>query len=185
MKRRWIHMVFGGAAVCSAGVAVFYALQLKRTSDLDREIAAIRNAPVAQLSAAPANEAPEARLARAVALSAAHRVVDAARLYNDLTLGPVPARVRRAALFDLANMNLREAAGDDATGPVRSQPLIELAKTRYRDLLRDDPTDWDARYNYERALRLAPEAGDEADTDEDIEQQRSVTVRGAVPQELP
>jgi hypothetical protein len=31
--------------------------------------------------------------------------------------------------------------------------LVELAKQRYRDLLRAEPQDWDARYNLERALR--------------------------------
>ena len=35
--------------------------------------------------------------------------------------------------------------------------MLELAKQRYRDLLRLRPGDWDARYNLERALRLAPE----------------------------
>ena len=39
----------------------------------------------------------------------------------------------------------------------KSLPLIELAKQSYRDLLREDPNDWDARYNLERALWLAPE----------------------------
>ncbi|CAB3765158.1 MxaK protein [Paraburkholderia humisilvae] len=185
MRRRSMHILFGAAAVCCAGVAVYYTLQLERTIDLDRTIAATRSATIAQLSASNADEAPEARLARAVALSAARRQVDAGRLFNELIQGPAPVSVQRAALYDLANMNLREAAGDDARGPVRSLPLIELAKTRYRDLLREDATDWDARYNFERALRLAPESADEADTDQDIEQQRSVTVRGALPQELP
>ena len=120
-----------------------------------------------------------------MALSAAHRQAEAGKLFNELVQQPAPADVRRTALFDLANMNLREAAGDDARGPLRSRPLIELAKTRYRDLLRDDPADLGARYNLERTLRLAPETADEAEADKDIEQQRNVTVRGAVAQELP
>ena len=40
-------------------------------------------------------------------------------------------------------------------------PLVELAKQSYRDVLRDNPADWDAKYNLERALWLAPEV-DEA-----------------------
>jgi mxaK protein len=45
-------------------------------------------------------------------------------------------------------------------------PLVELAKQNYRDLLRDDPNQWDARYNLESALRLAPDTdtSDEADS---------------------
>ena len=185
MKRKWVHLLFGLSAACCAGMAGWYGLRLERTSDIERAIAATRTANVAQLAAAPVEEAPAARLARAVALSAAGRAAEAGRLFNELAQGQVPDDVRRAALFDLANLNLREAAGADASGPVRSRPLIELAKTRYRDLLRDDAADPGARYNLERALRLAPEATDEPEADQDIEQRRSVQVRGAVGQELP
>ena len=45
------------------------------------------------------------------------------------------------------------AAGDRSD----TRPLVELAKQRYRDLLRAEPQEWDARYNLERALWLAPE----------------------------
>jgi mxaK protein len=191
-----MHVLFGGAAVCCAGVTAYYALTLQRAIDTRRAIDATRSATVAQLanglssgsssvSSGPADEPPQVRLARAVALSAAGREAEAGKLLNELVLEPVPIDVKRAALFDLANLSLREAAGDDARGPLRSLPLLETAKARYRDLLRDDPADWDARYNLERALRLAPESPDEADTDQDIEQRRSVRVRGAQPQELP
>jgi mxaK protein len=185
MRRTTVHVLFGVATACCAALAAYYALELQRTIELGRAIAAIRAATAAQLAAGAADEAPEVRLARAVAFSAAHRQVEAGKLFNELIQQHAPADVRRAALFDLANMNLREAAGDDARGPLRSRPLIELAKTRYRDLLRDDATDLGARYNLERSLRLAPETADEAEADKDIEQQRSVTVRGAVAQELP
>jgi mxaK protein len=196
MRRKWMHVLFGGAAVCCAGVTAYYALTLQRAIDTRRAIDATRSATVAQLanglssgsssvSSGPADEPPQVRLARAVALSAAGREAEAGKLLNELVLEPVPIDVKRAALFDLANLSLREAAGDDARGPLRSLPLLETAKARYRDLLRDDPADWDARYNLERALRLAPESPDEADTDQDIEQRRSVRVRGAQPQELP
>ena len=45
-------------------------------------------------------------------------------------------------------------------------PLVELAKQSYRDLLRETPGDWDARYNLERALYLAPESEEDAAADE-------------------
>ena len=42
--------------------------------------------------------------------------------------------------------------GDSA----RAVPLIELAKGIYRGLLREEPADWDLRYNLERAVRICP-----------------------------
>lgn len=60
--------------------------------------------------------------------------------------------------FNLGNLYfqhalaLREAGSDDLT-----MPLIELAKQNYRDLLRANSANWDARYNLELALALAPE----------------------------
>jgi mxaK protein len=101
---------------------------------------------------------PEARLARAVAL---------ARLDYDGALAAYKSIIqsnredlRRIALYDLGNLNLRQAVQYGLADEAQSLPLTELAKQGYRDLLRRDPTDWDARYNLERALRLAPEEDD-------------------------
>jgi mxaK protein len=44
--------------------------------------------------------------------------------------------------------------------------MIEFAKQSYRNLLRDDPAAWDARYNLEYALRLAPELEESATTEQ-------------------
>ena len=59
----------------------------------------------------------------------------------------------------------------------QSLPLLELAKQGYRDVLRDDPQQWDARYNLERALRLAPEAeeGDDGAAPPPLASERAVT----------
>ena len=106
---------------------------------------------------------PEARLARAVAL---------ARLDYDGALAAYKSIIQsnredlhRIALYDLGNLNLRQAVQYGLADEAQSLPLTELAKQSYRDLLRRDPTDWDARYNLERALRLAPE--EDADASED------------------
>jgi mxaK protein len=106
---------------------------------------------------------PEARLARAVAL---------ARLDYDGALAAYKSIIQsnredlhRIALYDLGNLNLRQAVQYGLADEAQSLPLTELAKQSYRDLLRRDPTDWDARYNLERALRLAPE--EDADDSED------------------
>ena len=53
---------------------------------------------------------------------------------------------------------------DNPAAAAQSLPLLELAKVGYREVLRDNPAHWDARYNLERTLRLAPE-GDQPDDD--------------------
>ena len=70
------------------------------------------------------------------------------------------------ALYNAGNLHLREALKNGEGEAIRSLPLIELAKQHYRDLLRADPGRWDARYNLERALWLAPEADDAASADD-------------------
>lgn len=73
-----------------------------------------------------------------------------------------PAGLRHAARYNSANLHLREAVRlrdtDSSVALGQSLPLLELAKAGYRDVLRDEPQHWDARYNLERALRLAPES---------------------------
>ncbi|MGV2480657.1 UNVERIFIED_CONTAM: MxaK protein, partial [Salmonella enterica subsp. enterica serovar Weltevreden] len=63
----------------------------------------------------------------------------------------------QSVLYNLGNLHLREALqfGPESIG--KSLPLAELAKSSYRELLRLNPQHWDAKYNLERALRLAPE----------------------------
>jgi mxaK protein len=106
---------------------------------------------------------PEARLARAVSL---------ARVDYDAALAAYKAMIqsdrgdlRLIALYDLGNLHLHHAIQAGLGEEAQSLPLTELAKRSYRDLLRRDPTDWDARYNLERALRLAPEEDDASDED--------------------
>ena len=89
----------------------------------------------------------------------------------------------RQALFNLGNMYLRQGL---AQGTAEALPLVELAKQRYRDLLRATPDDWDARYNLERALRLAPEEQDAlAEEENEPVERRRVMLRGMDPGDLP
>lgn len=145
-----------------------------------------------------ARDAPrEVRLARATALAQAGAYDVAFKAYSGLI---EPGRVDalgRHALYNLGNMVLRQglglapaggegAAPAAARSPAETGPLIELAKQRYRDLLRADPGDWDARYNLERALRAAPEEQAEAveETNTPVER-RQVMLRGLTPGDLP
>jgi mxaK protein len=88
------------------------------------------------------------------ALAAYKEIIQSSR--NDLRL---------VALYDLGNLHLHHAIQAGLGDEAQSLPLTELAKQSYRDLLRRDPNDWDARYNLERSLRLAPEDDDANDED--------------------
>jgi mxaK protein len=108
-------------------------------------------------------EAPgprEWRFAQAAAL-AASGATDAAlarygTLHGDDALG-------RAARYNSANLLLRQAVElRRGNHPGQALALVELAKENYRELLRVEPGDWNARYNLDRAQRLVPEP-DEAD----------------------
>jgi mxaK protein len=148
MKRAHGHTAFAIVAVALAALAASECLSLQHARSI--------NAAVDPLF-------PEARLARAVAL---------AKLDYDGALAAYKSIVqsnrddlRLIALYDLGNLHLHQAIQYGLADEAQSLPLTELAKQSYRDLLRRDPTDWDARYNLERALRLAPEDDDEADED--------------------
>ena len=106
-------------------------------------------------AADPTNAPPELRFAHAAAQAASG--ADEAALNAFTTLqGDTP--LGQAARFNSANLLLRQAVklqGGDQAG--QAIPLIELAKETLREVLRHDPTQWDARYNLERAQRLFPD----------------------------
>ena len=127
---------------------------------------------------------PELRFAQAHALAqaasgAGETALNRYRaLQSDARLGP-------AARFNSANLLVRQAIEVRASAqPGQAIALLELAKEYYRDVLSDDPAQWDARYNLERAQRLLP------DPDEDeagpVGQERNreraaTTMRGYAP----
>ncbi len=101
------------------------------------------------------------RFAQAYGLQQAGKFQDARVLYSKLERSHDPA-LRVAALYNMGNTYLDEAATIDLHQDAdRALPLLELAKTSYRDLLRIDEQHWDARYNLERALRLSPDIGEQ------------------------
>ena len=168
MRRRTVHALFGAAALALAAFAASRWVELERLARTERAVE--RAAAVGDTAGgdepdadepdgggAGADGAPRARLARALALSAA-RDLDAAEPLL-ATLAEEPGALGRDARYALANAALREGVRPEAD-PVRARAWLELAKQRYRDALRADPDDPDARYNLERALRLAPEGDD-------------------------
>jgi len=162
MRRLPVHGLFAAGAL---GLGLVVALQAWQLRAQDRLALAVQQGA----AGAPPAGVPQARLAQALALAAAGDYDAAATAYKELTgatgageatpqaSAAMDVALRQTALYDLGNLNLRTAlkAGDQEA--IRSLPLIELAKHSYREVLFADPQDWDARYNLERALWLAPE----------------------------
>ncbi len=151
MRRRTVHAAFAAAAAICAGLAVWYDIQLREAQRINAAIASAR------ISAADSN-LPQAQLARALALARSGKYTAALKAYKSLL--DAGDEVRLPALYDLGNLNMREALKNGQGEALRFMPLVELAKQSYRDELRSNPADWDARYNLERALWLSPEYDD-------------------------
>jgi len=152
MRRRTAHCAFALAASLCAGALLWQGLRLRRAIQINHAITAADQRPV------PAASVVDRRidLARAAALSKAGDTDAALRGFNGLLVRGAEDDVARAALFDLGNLYLRQGLRAPGNAAI-SLPMLELAKQKYRDLLRADPSDWDARFNLERTLRLAPE----------------------------
>jgi mxaK protein len=102
--------------------------------------------------------------------------IDAYRaLQDDSALG-------RSARYNAANQLLLQAVVLRGSAlPGQALPLIELAKASYREVLRQDPGHWDARYNLERAQRLQPDPDDaepEAAGPPENAERAATTIRG-------
>ncbi|MCW5221674.1 MxaK protein [Verminephrobacter aporrectodeae subsp. tuberculatae] len=180
MKRRSAHLLFGLLSLCCAGVALERGLQLRQTLE--------RNAQLVRIAAAGPGAAPVARpaarelqLALALAQAQAGRYEAAREGYGALIQAGARDPLAQQALFNLGNLYLRQglAQGADAL------PLIELGKQRLRELLRAAPQDWDARYNLERALRLAPEEDADFPAEQPPGARPRVRIPGFVTGDLP
>ncbi len=206
MRRISVHTAFAAVAAICFAFAAYDAARLGAARRIDDEIRAIANSTRPALADKPAMSAVSAKgplsasgkagdpprdgnqpravqLAEAMALSAAGQYAAAGRRFEALVEDGPHDAIGRAALFDLGNMYLREGAGE-AADAVRSLPLIAQAKARYRALLRVAPDDWDARYNLERALRLAPETQEDMDASNAVTK-HGVRLRGAQSEDLP
>lgn len=173
MKRSVVHSAFGAAALVCGSLLAYHAY---RFMEIERVNTAIASARVTNFDAT----VPEAHFARALALARTGDSEAAAKAYKALIDGD-RRDLSQAARYNLGNLYMRDALKDGTSEAFRSLPLIELAKQRYRDVLRDEPVDWDARYNLSRALQLAPEIEQETEEDEKPPQrEQSVsTLQGA------
>jgi len=138
--------------LCVAGAA-YQGYTLVRIDALNRTIADPANLQVDEHTPPPLVFAKARRLAR----DGDHQ--EATRLYSTL-LHTADKTIRARALHNLATIYLQDAAGLwNARGVLeyaRVNTLVELAKENYREALRLDPDNWDARYNLEYAYRITP-----------------------------
>ena len=177
MKRRSIHLDFASAA---ATLAVLAAVQATHWRQVDR----LANT-IARPTAGALPPSPESTMLAAMARAAAGDYDGALLAYKALIVGQ-PGPLQRTALFNLGNLHLREGLRRRQRSADDALPYLELAKESYRDLLRLDAGDWDARYNLERALWLAPEeARQEMEAAAPVPSERAITTmrggKGALP----
>lgn len=161
MKRRYVMAGFATVTLLLGALTTQQFLQLRQRESVNQAVSAV---PATMTPQQFGNETgthmhtqpAEVLFARATALLKGGYLDLAEKSLGILSQQPDQPSLAIAARYNLANGYLREALNADrASGRYRS--LIELAKQRYRDLLAENPDHWDARYNLELALRMAPE----------------------------
>ena len=117
-----------------------------------------RNAQISAGTATSEAAVPEQRFSAAYAQAASGADEAALNAYRPLQ---GDSALGQAARFNSANVLLRQALRlREGPQPGQAVPLIELAKETYREILRNEPGHWPARYNLERAQRLLPDPED-------------------------
>ena len=172
MRRRVVHLAFALAGAALAVPVVLEGLRLQQAVRINRAIAQAGD------PAGRPGDFAEARFAHALALSRSGRYEEALAAHKALIQGE-RGPLRTAALYNLGNLHLRQALRNGPARAMESLPLVELAKQSYRDALRAEPGDWDARYNLERALWLAPEIDLQAGEDNEPPMGRELAITTA------
>jgi mxaK protein len=173
-------LVFTVAALGCAAAAAYEALEFAHAQRVNTAIGSAAVNPVASASAGALDPTvPEARFARAIALDKAGDYEGSMLAYKAVAQGS-RRDLRQLALYNLGNLHMRSALRENGVDTEQVLPLVELAKQSYRDLLREWPGDWDARYNLERALYLAPEGSEDlADDEPPTPKERSISTNRA------
>lgn len=160
MKRKNVHLGFLGVSFASACFIAWQIWQLRLAEQINKTVEAVPELAVSGAIPERFEETDDVRirLAWASALSTIGQDTEAERLLGILARETQANDVRVIAQYNLANHYLRQAvSGDVETNAI--MPLVELSKQRYRDVLKQEPGHWHARFNLEQALRLAPEGG--------------------------
>ena len=118
---------------------------------------------------------PEADFAQAYFAAANGETEKALSLYQRVE-NVAPPELSIVAQYNSANLLLRNAIDTSKLeGDQRAHAIFAMAKENYRAVLRRDPPNWDAKYNFERALRLSPEQIDGEAVGQNAGAERSVT----------
>lgn len=138
MIRRQVHTGFAvlAAILAALGVREFVDLQAARRA----------NIALQDVASKADSSTAEGQFAYAVQLAQQGDYERAAALYKELSAS-TRAAVQRAAMFNLGTLHLREALKHGPESNTQWLPMIELAKQSFRNVLRDSPGHWDARYN--------------------------------------
>jgi len=181
--RRALRIALLLASAALAGVLVLETRQIVHAAYVNQQLAAYL---AGQLTSAPMSSDARVWIAAAREPERAGQVAPAAALLRraaDASHG----QLRQIALYDLGNLYLREAlrvrhAGADAS----ALPLLELAKESYRGALLERPDLWDAKFNLELALRVAPDPDpDDTGAPQIMTGERAVTTMRAFTLGLP
>jgi len=175
------------ASAAMAGALALECWQLARAQEVNRQLAqrlARRPEQPAQLASTASD--PRLWVAAARPSFSAGGVAQAAALLRraaDASRG----ELRQVALYDLGNLYLKEALRVRESGADASAlPLLELAKESYRSALLERPDLWDAKFNLELALRLAPDPDpDDTGAPQILTGERAVTTMRAFTLGLP
>ncbi len=172
------------AWIALAVLAVCAVVDGTRLLQASRTNAAIADGSIV---AVESPRAPQAVFAQAYHLAAQGDNERALNLYQRLQDENGP--LARAARYNTGNIHLRQALElSKARGEAAQGALItpaELAKQAYREVLRADPRDWDARFNLEKTLRVLPDPDDETPGPAPGNSERAATTMRATPLGLP
>lgn len=191
MRAPRAHTVFVTLASIGAIALAWSAWQWHVARDAQTIVQAAVAAPVPEgAAAAAARHDGDARvlIVQASALRAQGRHDDAVRILQALAArGDLEAATAQIVRFNLGNELLALALQHNTKGDEdRAMTLVELAKQRYREVLRREPQHWDARHNLDIALRLVPETEPPSPDEKPTNIQRiQVDLRGIRGVELP
>jgi mxaK protein len=172
---RWATRL-GWAALAVLGLCA--AVDGARWIDAARTNQAIEDGSIV---AQEAPQTPQAVFAQAYHFAARGDDERALNLYKRLQDAGGP--LARAARYNAGNVHLRQALmlqtsrGDEALGVLITP--TELAKQAYRDVLRVEPQDWDARFNLEKALRVLPDVDEDPAGTPGHNERAATTMRNA------
>ena len=152
-----MRLVVPAAALLCLALGVRQGLLSIAASQANRYILSVRAGGAASTAAPTLRpNSPELQFAAAYAANQRGSTQEALNGYRQLQAA-AGARLRHDAMYNSGNIYLQRTLEARGRDPGAASTLAELAKTSYRELLREDSSDWDARYNLEKTLRLAPD----------------------------